>query len=156
MLPCGQSTMTSWARRNFRCVYTHFWCIHYRTGHQWFDLHLSVDFCRHEWIGLICRAPHRLCQQASILVYRSFNFFLAMLESPSMDVKFVATVWYALFGVLSLWFCVMCVFVKCVYRFHDHSIWESKHQSAGSFIRSLLLCISIDTVGLSRGGAREE
>jgi len=109
MWPCGQSTMTSWARRNFRCVYTHFWCIHYRTGHQWFDLHLSVDFCRHEWIGLICRAPHRLCQQASIPVHRSFNFSPTMLESPSMDVKSVATLWFALSGALSLWFCAMRV-----------------------------------------------
>ena len=148
--------MSSWSHCNFRCVATLLRCIHYRAGHQCFDLHLSVDFWGYRWIGPICRAPHRLCQQASILVYRSFNFFLAMLESPSMDVKFVATVWYALFGVLSLWFCVMCVFVKCVYRFHDHSIWESKHQLAGAFIRSLLLCISIDMVGLSRGGAREE
>ena len=151
MLPCGQSTMTSWARRNFRCVYTHFWCIHYRAGHQWFDLHLSVDFCRHGWIGLICRAPHRLCQQASIPVHRSFNFSPTMLESPSMDVKSVATLWFALSGALSLWFCAMCAS-----RFHGHSVWASKHESAGALFRSLLLYISINTVGASRGRAREE
>lgn len=36
-------------------------------------------------------------------------FSPAMLESPSMDVKSVATLWFALSGALSLWFCSMRV-----------------------------------------------
>jgi len=151
MWPCGQSTVSSWARRIFRRVATRFWCIHYRAGHQCFDLHLSVDFCGHEWIGSIWRAPHRLCQQASIPVHRSFNFFSCH-------------AWISIYGCKVRSHTLVCTFqgseplILCnvwvdsmVIRFEQVCISQQ-----GLLFRSLLLCISIDTLSVSRGAELEK
>jgi len=147
----ADSTVSSWARRNFRRVATRFWCIHYRAGHHCFDLHLSVDFCWHGWIGSIWRAPHRLCQQASIPVHRSFNFFSCH-------------AWISIYGCKVRCHTLVCTFRgseplilfnacvdSMVIRFEQVCISQQ-----GLLFRSLLLCISIDTLSVSRGGAREE